>query len=517
MSDTPVTDLPMETVSADAPAAAPATGTPPRMRPAAIPVDMPTITVTLRKLVGRQANANAERYTAGQVEIDLTPMLGDGTSIRTSKSLYEAAGNWSISLGDQVRQEIRDTIYALVEPMDLIEIRASRWPHLHAGKKLPLVMRGFVSSVRRGEAMDGEGNPQRGVTITGQDYGKLWLIHQILPQALYFAIIEPVFGPFYTQTVTGIDAVWRPAAEVIKLLTLDVVNKRVQELGRARASNVQPADSTPLVQPFAFTSTVPEGFVSPLRIGPFSGPYWGLAELISDKPWNELFIDDVGPVGREVPTVTFRPAPFRNLAGGYIMPGAADPGTAQMDHADVLSLDVQRSDRRVGNFFWVPPGPGMLDSSNRNSIMTMLEGKAQDFSYGNNSPALYGIRRMEVQTNLAPSLQGLDEAAPESGVRMVQWHEHRATQLKDMNRDNAALEEGSMTLRANEALRPGRYLRLTRGDMVADYYMTGVSHSFQPLRSWTASVTLVRGTGFLERVKMKGNPAYAEAIHGVRG
>jgi hypothetical protein len=67
----------------------------------------------------------------------------------------------------------QDSLYALIEPMDMIEIRAARRPDKFAGTKLPLIMRGFVSSVRRSESMGEDGTPNRTIMIQGQDSGKL--------------------------------------------------------------------------------------------------------------------------------------------------------------------------------------------------------------------------------------------------------------------------------------------------------------------------------------------------------
>ena len=72
---------------------------------------------------------------------------GDG-SIRTSKNLDDPAGGFSITFADIVEQQLADSVAYEVEPQDMVEIRAARWPHLYGGQ-LPLVMRGFISQVMR--------------------------------------------------------------------------------------------------------------------------------------------------------------------------------------------------------------------------------------------------------------------------------------------------------------------------------------------------------------------------------
>lgn len=41
--------------------------------------------------------------------------------------------------------------------------------------------------------------------------------------------------------------------------------------------------------------------------------------------------------------------------------------------------------------------------------------------------------------------------------------------LKAMNRDNAVWESGTAVVRGDEPLRIGRYLWLTRGDLISQY------------------------------------------------
>ena len=60
----------------------------------------PKVEVKLLKMVQRRGGT-AERFTAAEREIDLTPFLGDGGGIRTTKTIYEAAGGFALSFSDQ--------------------------------------------------------------------------------------------------------------------------------------------------------------------------------------------------------------------------------------------------------------------------------------------------------------------------------------------------------------------------------------------------------------------------------
>ena len=128
---------------------------------------------------GRKVPAS-ERYSGGSRVIDLTPFFGEGSSLETSKSVRQPTGLWSMTVVDQMEAEKMDSLYGLIEPMDVIEIRMRHRPDPAAtGMAPPVVMRGFVSSVNRDMSMGADGRPTRAVTITGADYGKVLEMIQI--------------------------------------------------------------------------------------------------------------------------------------------------------------------------------------------------------------------------------------------------------------------------------------------------------------------------------------------------
>lgn len=76
---------------------------------------------------------------------------------------------------------------------------------------------------------------------------------------------------------------------------------------------------------------------------------------------------------------------------------------------------------------------------------------------------------------------------------MLQWWQARAHLLKLMNRDNAVFEGGSALVRGEEGLVPGKYLRLTRGELVSENYIVSVAHTFTVLGSgWTSTSSWAR-------------------------
>ena len=106
---------------------------------------------------------------------DLENWLGEGCSVHTSKSIREPIGQFSITFLDKEHPDFLDSIYYMIAPMDGIEIRMA-----HDGSQDPtLVMRGFVSDVRRDETKGQDGKPVRRVTVIGHDVGKLMVQHRI--------------------------------------------------------------------------------------------------------------------------------------------------------------------------------------------------------------------------------------------------------------------------------------------------------------------------------------------------
>lgn len=475
----------------------------------AIPIFTFGLSVTCTKMVARAEDSGiAARYTKADRLIDLTPYLGEAGVVRTVKALGPCSGGFDISFGDQMDSETLDTLYARIEPMDMIEIRASRTPEQFAGDDLPLMMRGFVDSVRRSESVGDDGRPRRTVIITGHDFGKLWEIHQVFWE-LMIAQERPMLTAFGLQAALGIEVEMAGVSEFMQTFVDQVMNVRIDELE---------AFSQQTVSRFTLDASVQQGQVIPSRVGEIpEGNYWSVVSAFADRPWNELFIRDE----EDGPHVVFRETPYRGIDGKLIMPHAVDPGTVEVDIVEVVQIDVARSDARVANFFWTPPGSSSLDTSQLAVAGSLIDGSALDFKHGNNLPELYGERKMQVPTGLQPTdVTDLPSLSPPGqqqaqGTKYIPWYRQRAQQLQAMNRDNSVLEDGAVTIMGREDYTIGRYLRITRGDLASEAYMVSVSHSWQPLNTWTTNVSFERGNGFLERLKATGSPYTAERQQGL--
>ena len=76
-----------------------------------------------------------------------------------------------------------------------------------------------------------------------------------------------------------------------------------------------------------------------------------------------------------------------------------------------------------------------------------------------------------------------------------------------MNRDNVVLEEGSLKVKGNEAIRAGCHIEVRRGTFRWIAYVPTVSHSYIPLYGYTTTLTIERGMSFVERARLGGDRA----------
>lgn len=476
----------------------------------------PQIQVVLVKVVTRKNGVAARHTGAASRRIDLTPYLGDAGSVRTEKTLAAPAGSFSLSFPDQPDDKFGDTLYAMIEPMDVVEIRGARRPEIYVNQKLPLIMRGFVSRVRRQERMAQDGTPQRSVVVEGQDAGKLWLVNHAYFQLAMLTDKDYLTG-FNLQVAVGIDVALLRAGDYMAELVNKVMNGKVGALNAIAGATPYPFVEDVMVLPFSTAISVQYGSVMPQQMASWDAvTIWSLVEGFADRPWNEVFIQDL----EDGPQFVFRPAPYKDIRGNPIFTDATDPGFVPVDIADVVALDMSRSDARIANFFWVPPGDSTVLSNAFLNVASLSKQEGMDFDYPNNQPAIYGVRRMSVPTNLlmanpgqVPTMLPQADRAPVYGT-VLEWYQARMRQLKLMNRDNGVFEEGIATLKGSETLVVGKYLRLSRGDLLSESYIERVAHTYTPLQTWTTDVGLIRGTGFIARGKLHGSPYFAEGRAG---
>ncbi len=474
----------------------------------------PQVKVTLVKTRRRESLGTAvggqdllpDLTRLGQfTELDLTPFLMDGGGLRTSKSVRDAAGSFSLTLNE--RPARGESLYGLIEPMDLIEIRFARAP-VAKDTKLPLVMRGLVSVVSRSETMEG-GQPQRAVQVAGQDFGKILQMLRIyyLPGSVVGEVWLDQFK-FFRQY--NLDAVPKPAPQFLQEVVERVINPYLQSVVAITQGQGLSVAVPKTFKPEA--SIV--GIVSPIGIATFQGgsSYDLLTRFLDVGPFNELYVED----REDEVAVVCRPVPFRDLAGDFIdTNGAAE--TVAVDDDDLMQLAVSRSDAGVANYYWCGNGSWELISNGTLQLLTMTGDPKSYllFDYINSDKTLYGVRKMEVNSQLGDPLGLYGFGPPAVGVARdrstrARWLDNRRRVLALSNRDNVVLESGQMRLMGNEALRAGQYVELKRGAMTSLQYAVQVQHEFLPAVGFFTTVDFERGTGFVERQVRVGKPWFDE-------
>jgi hypothetical protein len=503
----------------------------------AVKIYDPNLQVMLYKTISRTtlngSNPTSQRFQGTSRTIDLTPYFGEGGSVRTTKSVREPAGGFALLFADQpfigeyANQQTFETLYGLVEPMDYIEIRfrhnlptsstsagvSTGSPVSAPSSKPPIIMRGFVSDIARSETMSSDGKPQRGVTITGQDYGKFWQMLQIMYLPGY------VTGE---DVLSGFKLFERYGGSVNTLTTAQFVTQIMQTVVNPFIANLMPANSPcpSTIEATQFVS-VGHGVCSMQGSQNKEGTIYSILKEFCDVgPWNELYTEDeedgVHVVCRAIPAI--------DLNGYLIQSDAPSPEYVDISDVDVISLNVTRSDSNVANYYWVS-SPRFELCSQIYEQQFALQGADSNTvlltDYPNSNEKLYGLRPMVTQ-----SQQGGDDVAymgsgllaAQQNVRdtsMVNWVNTRRSILVDMNRDNVLYETGSMRVRGNEAIKAGMHVRLHRGTMVATYYVVKVDHDYLPFQGVFSTITFERGTGFIERVQRSGgadSPYLAEIM-----
>ncbi len=471
----------------------------------------PQISVKLFKTISRSTVdgqvAASTRYQGKDEFIDLTPFLQEGSAVRTTKSVHEPAGGFTLTFADKPQiggiGGMLESIYGLVEPMDGIEIRM--WGGLGPRPAvLPIIMRGFVTNVGRPQAMGENGKPMRTVTITGQDYGKIWQIYQIIHLKAY-AESKALLTTFSLWELFGLKAASaKPAYELVKEVIEKIINPFLKDM---------------LPEHWGMPNEILTDDISVKR-GKMNNSYqnqegsiYSLLLANTDVPtWNELYTED----REDGVHVVYRPIPALKLGSHEkIQSDAVDPIFVEIEDSDVQSLSVDRSDAQVANFYWVNnPRYDLIDEIQRKVQSLKANDKTvSSEDYPNSNVKYYGVRPLYAATQLSEdaistigSGQSKDDL-DENSTHMMSWLEVRRKELMEMNKDNVVYERGSARVKGGqmrpdgkEAMKAGDYARFIMGQMVWDGYCQQVDHEFLPFAGYTQTMHIERGEGFATRV-----------------
>ncbi|WP_433704426.1 hypothetical protein [Paraburkholderia sacchari] len=467
----------------------------------------PDVKVTLYKTIGRQTvdghTPVSQRVLDTNKTIDLKPFLGEFGQLTVSKSVRDPAGGFSITLADSpyVQDGAFESLYGLIGPMDFVEIRMRHnLPGASMGNPTtpPILMRGFVSRVDRNETISPDGRPQRSVTISGQDYGKLWQIMQILLMP-GLVIGQDYLSAFklFVRFGVGFQTALK-ASDFVQQVINKIVNPFLKSLMPANTLN-------PAV--IKTDISVANGVVDVGGAQSQQGTIYNLLSYFGDVGvFNELYLED----REDGVYCVYRPNPFKDINGNVIQPDAPNPTPVDIDASDVIALNVSRSDENVSNYYWLRSAKFELvdDITRRLFALQSADEPSVDLSkYANSAEQFYGERVMLSETQMGGNdVTTFNSGQPANiqatrGASMAEWITNRREILVRQNKDNVLLESGTARIRANENIKPGSYVRIVRGTFSAVYYVPEVELNFIPYQGLFQTLKLERGTGFIERVK----------------
>lgn len=477
-----------------------------------------------RKTIDGQAGVSA-RYQAKEDFIDLTPFLNLGSAVRTSKSVREPAGAFSITFADRPQNSLTgmaasvsltaiESVYGLVEPMDLIEIRM--WSGVGVKpEKLPIIMRGFVSDVSRSQGVGNDGRPMRQVVVTGQDYGKIWQTFQVIYLAAY-ANGQALLTNFALNELFGVSVVnTMESSAFVREMIQKVINPHIKGFmpeNTLMPKEIQTGDSISVKH-----GKVNNSFHS------MQGSIYDILKFHGDVGvWNELYTEDredgVHAVYRAIPALKISP-PGGPVSERKIQDDALDPIYCEIPDHGVQTVSVARTDSGVANFYWVNNSRFDLIDETQRKLASIPPGDGRVFikDYPNAAEKYYGVRPMYAETQqgddaIAYMGSGLSKDEQEKrGTQMEAWIDRRRRLMIEMNRDNVVFERGTARIKGGpmrpdgkEAMKAGDYARFKMGTMDWDAYVVQIDHEFVPFQSYTTSLTFERGEGFAVRTSMEG-------------
>ena len=490
----------------------------------------PQISVRLYKTISRETvdgqAAVSARYSGKDEYIDLTPYLGDGASVVTRKSVRDPAGAFSITFADRPKSggvslgvplpgNAMETVYGLVEPMDVVEIRM--WGGI--GPKpaiLPIKMRGFVSSVSRSQSMGSDGKPMRSVIVSGQDYGKIWQTYQVLYLQAY-AEGNALLTNFNMWQLFGIEAEnTMEAGKFVRTMIEKIINPHIK--------GFMPKN-TPMPKEMKLDITVAHGVVNNSYQSE-QGSIYDLMKFYGDVGvWNELYTED----REDGVYVVYRPVPALHVSkpngakSRKIQDDAPDPIYVTVADVDIQAIQTERSDGDVANFYWVNNQRYDLIDDNFRKLMSIGENNTSVNlkEYPNSAVKYYGVRPMYADTQQSDNdvktlTSGLDEKGQQvRSEKFMAWIDNRRQLMVDMNKDNVVLERGAARIKGGlmrplgksgsaEHMKAGDYARFQQGNLEFEGYIIDITDEFIPFQSYTATINFERGTGFATRAGMEG-------------
>lgn len=455
--------------------------------------------VSSRKEIATGIKANEKRL-GDNYQYDLGLFLGEQCTVNVTKSVKQPAGTFSITLSDRMIGYMDDfeSLYGEIEPMDLIEIRMAHNPVSGEGKKLPVVMRGFVSNVSRSESVGMDGRPHKRLTISGHDYGKILQTIQVI-YINNAAVGDNILHSFSFAEKYKVDVYSNPSAS-------DFVREVTEKIIENFINQIPWGETTP--KPFSKITPVAtaQGMVSSRHVNDWQGggSIYNLMAQVLDvgNGFNELFMTDE----EEDVKLVFRPTPYITPDGKLVEPADSEkdwfPEDIIVTENDIVSLSVNRSDAQTANLFWAKEPRWILHSD----IMMQMQDQPRPLEGVQNcDPNVFGVRQMQATVFLgAPDGSAgfvPNDKTSQYAVIEEDWRKTHIDILQKIGQDAVVFESGVMRLKGNEKIRAGGFITVKRRNLEWRCYAEQVSHDFTPYDGFFTTVSFRQGTGFINRAQ----------------
>jgi len=433
-------------------------------------------------------------------------------SVSTQKTLDTPAGSFTITLvGSQWLKRLMSN--------DVVVIQMG-----YAGEKLTTAMVGLIDKVNRRRSMGADGTPTVNTVITGRDFGKL-LVKDVLkfyPQingigqtSSSFFLTEP--GRINLMSVFTSDSIMRGTPAVILDNIMRFIFTKLNNVKWSvydeRGKKKQIVSASQVIR-YVFAKI---DFFLPfiMTADQFEGALWNMMERASIKPFTELFIDvrdefeawKTSEIGRVVPQEV-EESSSQNKAklksGAYPSPGfffGEDRAkvvlvlretpydsvlrkklvTHTINIKDVTDEDLSQDDSEHYNLFWA--------GTTINALGTDLKQVCPPL-FNETNARRYGLSPLEVEIE---GLEILESQKATQETTLEGMTKKYTAKLKAWFENNHIYFSGTLTQRGNAKIRIGHRVIYKDAGFEREFYVEGVSHSWNLYENFTTTLTLTRG------------------------
>lgn len=470
------------------------------------------------KMIVKQFGPSVDIKISGrdQAATEWQDLKDDFVAVSTTRQINSPAGAWALTLVSRRDKQGR-TWAKRIRPMDYIEIRFGRYTKRPAKPKI--VMRGFVDKLSEIIGVSGDGKPQRQITISGRDFGKMLLKKQIY--ILHYTSSAAIMAEMQSQQ--GAEGaiftdLWQKFKDNPFMKPQEFMDKvhdyifAATSVGGAgsQGGGTGPTNLVANVPDMKFVSKdMDDLVVCPVSMVTLQGSVWNLFEHYHGTPVCELIVHDT----EEGPELLWRWAPFKDRDAKIIPPSTNDGKPTIIDADEIMQYSIETNDNELWNYYFTFAKP-----------VGMMGTQYKFFAVGEGNPTFrqklidrYGFKPLEIEMPLArlesgqPTQEVLEKQIEDwqkMGKQISQWADKAYSHVPRQ-------EGGVIVMRGDERLDIGTYMEIRQTKQ--ELYVEAIRHDFtlNPPR-FTSTVTVSRGL-WLENNPYPEDEGEASTFQGFTG